>query len=184
MGQFLMKTFAARMVECMELCETNGYEFIGQGVVAGGHSLYTALTNLDDRLKLEFPVSEDLQTGFALGVAIAGGSVVSIYPRFDFLLVGFNQLINHVDKYPVMARFKPRINIIYRVGVGSTSPLDAGPQHTNNYSKQLSEMCKTIAVVDFHGPCDPLPYYEEAVKKGGVWVMVEHHGEAGNDIEL
>lgn len=177
-----MMKFSSRIAECMVLCEQHGYEFIGQGVRAGGHSLETALRGVDNAKKLEFPVSEDLQTGFAFGAAMTGRKIVSIYPRFDFFLLGFNQLVNHVDKYPLMIDFDSNLSIIYRVGVGAKVPLDAGPQHTNNYSSQLRTMCRSIRVVDFLGSVDPLPYYAEATLNGGVWVMVEHHGEANSDI--
>ena len=43
------------------------------------------------------PVFEDTQMGMTLGLALEVFPV-SCFPRFDFLVLGMNQLINHLDK--------------------------------------------------------------------------------------
>ena len=42
-----------------------------------------------------------------------------------------NQLVNHLDKLPLWG-WHPKV--IIRTMVGQTTPLDAGPQHTQNHS--------------------------------------------------
>ena len=49
---------------------------------------------------------------------MAGNVVISIYPRWNFLLCALNQLVNHIDKFPDMAPNWKR-NIIIGTSVGS-----------------------------------------------------------------
>ena len=41
------------------------------------------------------PVAEEMQMGISVGLAIDGFVPISIFPRWNFLLLGMNQLINH-----------------------------------------------------------------------------------------
>lgn len=64
--------------------------------------------------------------GMSIGLALGGFLPVSTYPRFDFLLLAFNQMINHLDKFPIITdkQFYPKV--IIRVLVGAKKPLDDG----------------------------------------------------------
>ena len=92
-------TYKFSLTESMnEIAKIKNSFFIGQGVVEGGHGMFPTLEQVEKKKKIELPVFEELQTGIALGLAMDDHFVVSIYPRFDFFLLGFNQLINHADK--------------------------------------------------------------------------------------
>ena len=76
--------------------------FIGQAVEVPGTAMSNTLKNLPKNKLLELPVAEEMQMGMTLGLAMDENIPVSIFPRWNFLLYGMNQLINHLDKFNVM----------------------------------------------------------------------------------
>ena len=57
------------------------------------------------------PVFEDVQMGMATGLALLGFVPITCYPRFDFLILSMNQLVNHLDKIRIMSNiFKNYLN--------------------------------------------------------------------------
>ena len=87
--------------------------FLGQAVEYDGTAMTRTLKDVDSNKKLEMPVNEDMQTGITLGMALNGTVAISIYPRWNFLLLGANQLVNHLDKVKVMSSggYTPKIII-------------------------------------------------------------------------
>jgi pyruvate/2-oxoglutarate/acetoin dehydrogenase E1 component len=85
--------------------------------------------------------------GISIGLAMEGFIPVTCYPRFDFLILAFNQIVNHLDKIRLMTRqeFKPRI--IIRTAIGAKRPLDGGPQHTQDYTEIFRKTLTEIKVV-------------------------------------
>ena len=65
------------------------------------------------------PVFEDAQMGMSLGLAMNGFVPITCYPRFDFLILAFNQLVNHLDKVRKMSRNEIKPRVIIRTSVGS-----------------------------------------------------------------
>jgi len=173
--------------ECLKLAtsdlvQNKDYIIIGQGALDGGHGM---CATIDPKLKencVELPVFEETQTGMALGMGLAGKNVISIYPRFDFFISGLSQIVNHSDKLKIMSngRFKP--NIIFRVGVGAKVPLDAGPQHTNNYTKQLKEMLISIKVHELIKGTNPLEVFDTISTSGGIHLVIEHYEFYGDTV--
>ena len=72
--------------------------FLGQAVECAGTGMTNTLKDVSNEKKLELPVCEDLQMGMTNGIALAGKIPVSIFPRWNFLLFGTNQIVNHLDK--------------------------------------------------------------------------------------
>ena len=158
-----------------DLVQNRDYIIIGQGARDGGHGMCATIApELYDSC-IELPVFEETQTGIALGMGLAGKNVISIYPRFDFFISGLSQLINHSDKLDVMSNGKFKPNIIFRVGVGAKVPIDAGPQHTNNYTAQLRDMLVSIKVHELSRGCNPSTIFEEISSDGGMHLLVEHY---------
>ena len=48
-------------------------------------------------------MAEELQMGITTGLALNGSIPVSIFPRWNFLMLAMNQLINHLDKINIMS---------------------------------------------------------------------------------
>ncbi len=115
---------------------------------------------------------EETQMGMTLGIAMTGKTVVSFYPRWDFIILAANQLINHIDKYNLMTG--KSANIIIRLGKGSDKPLDPGHQHKGNYLKEFRTLCPYIRFFDLTSKELILDAYRNAYIDGGVSVMVEY----------
>lgn len=149
--------------------------FIGQAVEYAGTGLYSTLEHIPQEKKMEFPVAEYLQSGVVNGLALQGWIPVSIIPRWNFLLMGTDQIVNHLDKFPLMSDGKCTPKVIIRVAVGSERPVDPQNQHKGNFSEAFRSMCKTIDVIELIEPEDIVPAYELALNRtdGKSTILVE-----------
>ena len=71
--------------------------FIGQADEYKGTALTHQVKSFDSYKLLELPVAEEMQAGFALGLALEGYLPISLYPRMNFIILAMNQIINHLD---------------------------------------------------------------------------------------
>lgn len=154
-----------------ELAQRDDIVFVGQQIVYAGNPMSTTLGNVPKDKMIELPVMEETQMGFSLGLAMQGKTVVSFYPRWDFLVSATNQLVNHVDKYESMTG--RQVNVLIRLGKGSDKPLDPGHQHKGNYIEEFKSMCKNITFHDLKSEDDIVQAYKQAAA-GGVHVLVEY----------
>lgn len=148
--------------------------FLGQSVEYPGNLIYKTLTSVNKKKKLELPVFEDVQMGMSIGLALEGYLPITTYPRFDFLLLALNQLINHLDKIPIITEKQFIPKVIIRVLVGSKKPLDAGEQHTQNYINEIRSMSKTLHVYNLKNEKDIYKAYKNALKSKYSSLMVEY----------
>lgn len=146
--------------------------FIGQQIVYAGNPMSTTLTGVDKNKMIELPVMEETQMGMSLGLAITGRTVVSFYPRWDFIISATNQLVNHLDKFELMTGKK--VNILIRLGKGSDTPLDPGHQHKGNYFDEFKSICKNITFHNLTEASHIFDTYKNALKDGGIHVLVEY----------
>jgi pyruvate/2-oxoglutarate/acetoin dehydrogenase E1 component len=146
--------------------------FIGQQIVYAGNPMSTTLGNVPKDKMIELPVMEETQMGMTLGIAMTGKTVISFYPRWDFIISATNQLVNHIDKYELMAGKKA--NILIRLGKGSDKPLDPGHQHKGNYLSEFSSMCSNIKFHNLLTAADIKKSYQDAYEQGGVHVLIEY----------
>jgi len=146
--------------------------FIGQQIIYAGNPMSTTLTDVPKEKMIEVPVMEETQMGMSLGLAITGKTVISFYPRWDFVISAANQLINHVDKYELMTGKK--VNILIRVGKGANVPLDPGHQHKANYINEFKTMCPNIEIHDLKTWQDVELSYKYAIENGGVHILAEY----------
>ena len=145
--------------------------FVGQAVAYAGQAAFKTFDGVSMEKRLELPVAEDFQMGFCTGLALEGVTPISFYPRWDFLLMAANQLVNHLDKIPTISDFRPKMLI--RTAVGGTKPLDPGPQHTQNYTRQFRQMLHTIPVFELHNAEGVLKTYKTAFDYPGPVIVVE-----------
>lgn len=150
--------------------------FIGQAVEYEGTGLYDSMTHIPANKKLEMPVAEYLQSGIANGMAIQGMIPVSTYPRWNFLLMGTDQIVNHLDKFKEMSMGSCQPKVIIRVAVGSERPVDPQCQHKGNFSEAFSRMTQNIQISVLNEPEDILPAYKTALyREDGVsTILVEY----------
>src|SRR6185295_3918792 len=141
-----MTTFAQAVNAAMRmLAERDDTVFVGQSVAFDGAAIYHSLEGVPPGKRLEFPVVENLQLGYCTGLSLAGKLPICIYPRMDFMLLAMDALVNHLDKLPMFG-WKPKV--IIRTRVGQKKPLDAGPQHTQNYTRAFRQMLTTVEVLE------------------------------------
>jgi pyruvate/2-oxoglutarate/acetoin dehydrogenase E1 component len=149
--------------------------FIGQAVEFEGTGVYDSLVHLPSNKKIELPVAEYLQCGMANGLAIEGLIPVSIFPRWNFLLMGVDQIVNHLDKFASMSCNKLTPKVIIRVAVGSEYPVDPQCQHKGNFTTAFKSMVTNIDIIELVEPEDIFPAYEKALTRtdGKSTILVE-----------
>ena len=114
--------------------------------------------------------------GMATGMALAGYVPVCMYPRWNFLLLAVNQLVNHLDKIPTFSNGGFRPQVIIRTGIGSERPLHPQHQHVGDFTEAFRLMCKSIEVVRLDEPQDIFPAYKRALERddGRSTLIVEY----------
>jgi pyruvate/2-oxoglutarate/acetoin dehydrogenase E1 component len=139
--------------------------FLGQAVSYEGTGLYDSLKHIPEEKRIELPVAEYFQSGLANGMAIAGMIPISVFPRWNFLLMGVDQIVNHLDKFIEMSNGKLDPKVIIRVAVGSERPVDPQCQHKGNFSEAFRQMTRNIEVIELFEPEDIFPAYEKALNR-------------------
>jgi pyruvate/2-oxoglutarate/acetoin dehydrogenase E1 component len=168
-----MKYFDELKKSMEYLAEHSDTIFIGQAIEYAGTAMSNTLKDVSADKKLELPVCEDLQAGITNGLALDGKIPVSIYPRWNFLLLATNQIVNHLDKIPEISDYKPKA--IIRTGIGSIRPLNPQHQHVGDYTEAFKLMLKNIEVIRLDEPEQIFPAYEKALNRtdGKSTILVE-----------
>src|SRR5689334_16723275 len=118
--------------------------FIGQSCEYKGTAMFNTLADVPMEKRLELPIMEELQMGISIGLALEGFIPISIYPRWNFLLLATNQLVNHLDKLSIMSNGGYNPGVIIRTGIGSERPLHPGSQHVGDFTDPFRQLCKNI----------------------------------------
>ena len=156
--------------------------FIGQAVEVPGTAMSNTLKDIKKKKLLELPVAEDMQMGMTLGLSMDKNIPISIFPRWNFLLYGMNQLINHIDKFKVMCGKEIIPKLIIRTSIGSQRPLHPQYQHIGDFSEAIQKMCTTIEIIKLREPRDIFPAYKKAYKrKDGVNTILVEYGDYYNE---
>ncbi len=136
--------------------------FIGQAVEVPGTAMFNTLKEVPKKKLIELPVAEEMQMGISLGMAMNNHVPINMYPRWNFLLYGINQLVNHIDKFKLMNGKKIKPRIIIRTSVGSQRPLHPQFQHIGDFSSAIKKMTKNIDVIKLKEPNEIFPAYKKA----------------------
>lgn len=149
--------------------------FLGQSVKYSGNSIYASLKDVPMKKKFELPVFEDVQMGITIGLAMQGFVPITCFPRFDFLILALNQLVNHADKIDHLTNNQFKSKIIIRTLVGAKKPLDAGPQHTQDHTEALKKLLINTKIIKIKKNSNVLKKYLEPFKnnKYKIFLFVE-----------
>ena len=147
--------------------------FIGQAVRYPGTAMYGTLSGVPLEKKIELPVMEDTQLGMSIGMALNGLVPISIYPRWNFLLLATCQLVLHLDKLPLYSKYRPKV--IIRTAVASRTPLDPQPQHWGNFTDPFRQMLRTVAVIECTGAHQLFSAYQIAYEAQGRSTLIIEH---------
>lgn len=169
--------------------------FLGQGVGCAGTTLTDTLRDVPQEKLLEFPVAEDLQMGFAIGLALEGYLPICIYPRWNFLLLAANQMVNHLDRLPIYSagQYRPKVIIRTTVPVGLPKPFkprplpteaedyraepkafDPGPQHDDDFTDAFEMMFRRIFVKRVTTAAEVASEYAHALESPYPRLLVEY----------
>lgn len=171
MGDIL--TFKQSVTDAMiMLAQHPNTVFVGQSVRYDGQAQFDTFSGVPMDKRIEMPVAEDFQMGFCIGLSLQGYIPVSFYPRMDFLLLACNQLVNHLDKIPLMSGYRPKV--IIRTCIGQTKPLNAGLQHTQDHTEAFRLMLKTVRIDQVRYADEVLPAYQRALDSEYSTIIVEN----------
>src|SRR5260221_14431757 len=150
--------------------------FLGQAVASPGTAMSNTLKDVPQEKLLEMPVDEEMQMGITNGLALDGQVPVSIFPRWNFLLLAVNQIVNHLDKFALMSNGGYRPKVIIRTGIGAERPLHPQHQHVGDFTEAFRLMCKTIEVIRLDEPAEIFPAYKKALERedGRSTIIVEY----------
>ena len=75
-----------------------------------------------------------------------------------------------------MSRNEMRPKVIIRTSIGSKTPLDGGPQHTQNYTKIFKETLSEVKVVYLNHPKQIFSSFKNAYldKNSYSYLFIEH----------
>ena len=177
-----MKYFDELKKSMSYLADNEKTIFIGQAVEVPGTAMSNTLKGINPKKLLELPVAEEMQMGITTGLALDGNIPVSIFPRWNFVLLAMNQLINHLDKVNIMSNNGFKAKAIIRTGVGSQRPLHPQHQHIGDFTDMVRKMCSSLDVIKLNEPEDIFPSYEKALNRddGRSTILVEfgdYHNE-------
>ena len=174
--------YVDHLVKAMEwLAEDPRTVFIGQSVAYSGNSIFNTLKTIPDDKKIETPVFEEVQMGLSTGLALEGFVPITCYPRFDFLLLTVNQLVNHLDKFSVMTEGNMKPRVIIRTSIGAKTPLDGGIQHTQDHTDAFRLLLQHVDVFKLEKKEDIIPVYEHALlREDGKSTLIVEYGEYYN----
>lgn len=170
-----MKPYFAALCKAMEeLSKRNDVEFLGQGVAYPGTTMTETLKDVPRSKLKEAPVAEDFQMGAAIGMALGGILPVCMFPRWNFLLCAANQLVNHLDRLPLYSAGRYQPKVIIRVAVPSIVPINAGPQHDDDFTEAFRLMLRTVDVVTLKTDTEVIAGYRAAADGDRSTLLVEY----------
>ena len=159
-------SYRSELIKSMKyLSKNKKVIFLGQSVNYSGNAIYNTLKDINAKKKIELPVFEDTQMGISTGLALNGFVPVTCYPRFDFLILSLNQLVNHLDKIKEMSSGKLNAKVIIRTSIGAKKPLDGGPQHTQDHTIALKKMLQNVEVIKLKHTKQIFKAYKKALDR-------------------
>ena len=150
--------------------------FLGQAVGVPGTAMSNTLKDIRPDRLIELPVAEEMQMGLTIGLALDGAVPISIFPRWNFLLLAMNQLVNHLDRMPQISNNGYVPKVIIRTGIGSERPLHPQYQHVGDFTDAFKLILNNIEVVKLDEPEEIFPAYKKAYERsdGRPTILVEY----------
>jgi pyruvate/2-oxoglutarate/acetoin dehydrogenase E1 component len=156
--------------------------FMGQSVAVAGTAMRNTLLSVDSSRLIELPVEEDFQMGISTGMALTGLLPISIFPRWNFLLLATNQIVNHLDKLKELTQLDIPPKVIIRTGIGSEKPLHPGPQHTGDFTAAFKLIAPHMNIVRLDKKESIFEEYKYACdREDGVSTMLIEWSDKYND---
>ena len=152
--------------------------FLGQAVEYKGTAMTNTLKDVSRDKLIEMPVSEEMQMGITNGLAVGGKVPISVYPRWNFLILAINQLVNHLDRLKEYSHNEYAPKVIIRVGIGSERPLHPQAQHVGEFTEGFRKILNNIEVIRLDEPEDIFPAYHKAYNRtDGKSTLIVEYGD-------
>jgi pyruvate/2-oxoglutarate/acetoin dehydrogenase E1 component len=156
--------------------------FLGQAVEVPGTAMFNTLTEVNPDQKVEIPVAEEMQMGMAIGLAMGGLIPITIYPRWNFLLLAVNQLVNHLDRIAYVSNREYLPKVIIRTSIGSERPLHPQHQHVGDFTDAFRLMLNSVEVIRLDEPEEIFPAYQKAYERpDGRSTLIVEYGDYYNE---
>lgn len=156
--------------------------FLGQAVEYPGTGMTNTLKDVPRNKLLEMPVTEEMQLGVSIGLAVNGSIPISIYPRWNFLLLATNQLVNHLDKMALFSNGEYKPKVIIRTAIGSERPINPQIQHTGDFTEAFKLILKTVEIIRLDEPDQIFPAYQKAYNRtDGYSTVIVEYGDYYNE---
>ncbi len=177
-----MKYFSELKKSMEYLALNSKTRFLGQAVEFPGTAMSNTLKNINKKKLIELPVAEEMQMGITVGMIMNGLIPISIYPRWNFLILAVNQLVNHLDKLNEMTDNYYKSKAIIRTSIGSTRPLNPQSQHFGDFTKPIKMLSKNINVVKLRESNQIFPEYKKALdRKDNISTILVEYGDFYNE---
>ena len=169
--------YADELTKAMDfLAKDSRTIFLGQAVEYPGTAMTGTLKNIPKNKLYEMPVAEEMQLGITNGLALNNYVPISMFPRWNFLLLATNQLINHLDKFHVMSQGQFKTKVIIRTSIGSQRPLHPQQQHVGDFTEAFKKVLTTVEIIRLEEASDIFPSYKKALNRedGKSTILVEY----------
>ena len=117
------------------------------------------------------PLSEDMLTGFSLGLSLSGKVPIFNHIRVDFLILGMNQLINMISSYSFASNKKVKVPMLIRAVIGRG--WGQGYQHSKSLQSIFAHI-PGLKVIMPSTPYDAKGMISSALKDGNPVICLEH----------
>lgn len=152
--------------------------FLGQAVEYKGTAMTNTLKDVSRDKLIEMPVSEEMQMGITNGLAVGGKVPISIYPRWNFLILAVNQLVNHLDRLKEYSHNEYAPKVIIRVGIGSERPLHPQAQHVGDFTDGFKKILNNIEIIRLEEPEGIFSAYHKAYNRtDGKSTLIVEYGD-------
>jgi pyruvate/2-oxoglutarate/acetoin dehydrogenase E1 component len=160
------RKYADYLAESMDLAsKRDDVIFCGQAVAVDGTAMRNSLLGVPEQKLIEFPVDEDFQMGFCTGLAYGNYLPICIFPRWNFLLLATNQIVNYLDKIKDLTTLSVPPKVIIRTSIGAVSPMHPGTQHVGDYTEAFKLLLSSIHVEKLEDKHQIIPAYEKALNR-------------------
>ena len=156
--------------------------FIGQAVADPGTAMSNTLKEIDKNKLFETPVFEEMQMGISIGYALNGFIPICIFPRWNFLILASNQIINHLDKIQNFSNDGYNPKVIIRTSIGSVRPLNPQSQHIGDFTEAFKKILKNIEIIRLDETEDIFDAYKHAYnRKDNKSTIIVEYGDYYNE---
>ncbi len=117
------------------------------------------------------PLSEEMLTGFSLGLTLSGKIPIFNHIRVDFMLLGMNQLINMISSYAFASNNKVKVPMLIRAVIGRG--WGQGYQHSKSLQSIFAHI-PGLKVIMPSTPFDAKGMISASLNDGNPIICLEH----------